>query len=121
MNFEDNKNEIIKVRLLFRLLGILLCSMSLVGLILVLTGEVVVTKLQLLSYVASVIFICPIILISCLLGRLPFFITNRLSSETMKDLKSAENLFLESTAKNTIFKFVFLFVVFFFLFIVTAD
>ncbi len=112
----SKQNAVVRVRPIFRMLGIMICAAGLFTLYHLLLKQTEFSSLEKLSYIIALIFTCPLILASCILGRMPFFITNNLSRNILDDIEKTGNLFLENSLKTIIFSIVFLTIVFFYIF-----
>ena len=90
---------VIKIRVLFRILGIKVCLCFLIAISFMLFGENPINKDQIFFIISSAFFI-PIVLSSCIFGEIPDFITKHLDKESLKDLNEAEKLFTEFNPKS---------------------
>jgi cytochrome bd-type quinol oxidase subunit 1 len=115
----NKQNNIIRVRPIFRILGIMLCAAGLFVFYDLLSNQNETSRVEIITYIINFFLIFPLIFISCILGRIPFFITRNLSKDILDDLEKTENLFFEFSFKTTVFFIVSLTIAFFFIYIYT--
>jgi hypothetical protein len=104
----EKESNLIKVRLIFRILGIFLC----VGSVWALIHKIYFSNNsgldELVFYIISTLSFVSVILPSCILGRVPEYISKHLDEEFINDFNNAEKLFTEFNAKSVGFAIVFL-------------
>ena len=90
----------IRIRSVFRVLGIILCLCFIVALPLMFFGEHQAEKREAFFFLLCSIFFVPIVLSSCILGKVPEIFTKFLDDETIHDRNTSEKFFTEFNAKS---------------------
>ena len=113
----SEQSAIIGVRLVYRILGVLICIVGIGTVLFLFLGEPMDGDPEKYSYLVSVLFVVPILLPSCILGRVPDFIMKFIPERDLEYMKHAEKFFLEYSYKSKTFAIGFLTVAGFYIWI----
>ncbi len=102
----SDETMIIRVRPVFRVLGIVICVISLLALYDLFLGQPGGTNLQKYSQLVAVLAVVPLMLSSCILGRVPFCIIRSLPKYIVDDMEKSEIVIFEYSFKTTIISIV---------------
>tara|TARA_R100001163_G_C5015752_1_gene160162 strand:+ start:615 stop:950 length:336 start_codon:yes stop_codon:yes gene_type:complete len=103
----------IKVRKSIRVLGLLLTALGYWSIILLIFSKDSLDRSDFVFIITNAVFFLPLVFLSSILGRVPYFISKYIPEHMEEELTKAENFFTEFSSKSILFAISFVIVAIF--------